>query len=109
MNHVKGYCPACGGETLFLGSGGYVTCSRLDCARPEAVSTLLDDQETEHVVTFAEKGFTIRHPLIERLDGVLEDCPLHRSILALAGPPVQPGRYRARPTDDGWWSWEALP
>lgn len=42
-NHplVKGRCPACRGESLFLGSGGYVTCSRLDCPNPSAVDELL--------------------------------------------------------------------
>lgn len=37
---VKGRCPACNGSSLFLGSGGHVTCSRLDCPNPCAV----DDQ-----------------------------------------------------------------
>lgn len=39
---VAGYCPACGGESLFLGSGGFVTCSRLDCADPGAAADLLE-------------------------------------------------------------------
>ncbi|MFC8008712.1 DUF6085 family protein [Streptomyces cinereoruber] len=38
---VQGYCPACRGESLFLGSGGHVTCSRLDCPAPTAVDDLL--------------------------------------------------------------------
>ena len=37
---VQGRCPACNGSSLFLGTGGYVTCSRLDCPNP----TLADDQ-----------------------------------------------------------------
>lgn len=37
---VKGCCPACGWLTLYLGSGGHVTCSRLDCPNPCAA----DDQ-----------------------------------------------------------------
>lgn len=39
---VKGRCPACGWKSLFLGSGGYVTCSRLDCPDPCAAGDLLD-------------------------------------------------------------------
>jgi len=31
---VQGRCPACGSTTLFLGSGGYVTCSLLGCSDP---------------------------------------------------------------------------
>jgi hypothetical protein len=38
---VKGRCPACNGSSLFLGSGGYVTCSRLDCPDPTAADEQL--------------------------------------------------------------------
>ncbi|MCI3246350.1 DUF6085 family protein [Streptomyces spinosisporus] len=38
---VKGRCPACRGASLFLGNGGYVTCSRLDCPNPSAADDLL--------------------------------------------------------------------
>jgi hypothetical protein len=37
---VQGRCPACRGASLFLGDGGHVTCSRLDCPNP----TLADEQ-----------------------------------------------------------------
>ncbi len=104
---VQGHCPACGASSLFLASGGYVTCRVIDCPNPTAAADILADRETEHVVTFAS-GFTIRHPLRERLNGELEDCTLHRQLLALSGPPVRPGRYRARRVDGGW-SWERLP
>ncbi|MCW8219430.1 DUF6085 family protein [Streptomyces griseolus] len=39
---VQGHCPACGRSSLFLGSGGYVTCARIDCPEPDAASTLLE-------------------------------------------------------------------
>ncbi len=38
---VQGRCPACRGTSLFLGNGGYVTCSRLDCPNPSAADELL--------------------------------------------------------------------
>lgn len=38
---VVGRCPACGWHSLTLAAGGYVTCSRLDCPRPEAATDLL--------------------------------------------------------------------
>jgi hypothetical protein len=28
-------CPVCGNRTLFIGSGGYVTCSWIDCSNPD--------------------------------------------------------------------------
>jgi hypothetical protein len=42
MTDVQGRCPACGGNSLFLGEGGYVTCPRIDCPEPDAASTLLE-------------------------------------------------------------------
>ncbi|MFE5958934.1 DUF6085 family protein [Streptomyces rubiginosohelvolus] len=39
---VQGHCPACGRTSLFLGSGGYITCARIDCPEPDAASTLLE-------------------------------------------------------------------
>lgn len=44
-NDVQGRCPACGGTSLFLGDGGYVTCLRVDCPEPNAASTLLDNRQ----------------------------------------------------------------
>ncbi|MER5902974.1 hypothetical protein ABT150_23190 [Streptomyces mirabilis] len=39
---VQGRCPACGTAGLFLGSGGYVTCSSADCPEPDAATTVLE-------------------------------------------------------------------
>ncbi len=109
---VHGYCPMGCGETLYLAAGACVTCAHLDCPRPDAVTELLADRETEHIVVFDETQFTVRHPLQERLDDALMECQLHRHIAAMAGPPVKPGRYRARlVSDDGAiiprWTWQA--
>lgn len=41
---VRGICPMGCGETLFLGAGGYVTCSWIDCPDPAAASDLLAKQ-----------------------------------------------------------------
>lgn len=38
---VQGRCPACHGASLFLGAGGHVTCSRLDCPDPCKADDLL--------------------------------------------------------------------
>lgn len=38
---VEGKCPGCGSASLFVGLGGYVTCSRLDCPSPCAASVAL--------------------------------------------------------------------
>ncbi|MEU6661224.1 hypothetical protein [Streptomyces sp. NPDC046821] len=39
---VKGRCPACGTAGLFLGDGGYVTCSLIGCPEPDAATTVLE-------------------------------------------------------------------
>lgn len=39
---VQGECPACGARSLFLGSGGYVTCAGPTCGNPSAASHTLD-------------------------------------------------------------------
>ncbi|MEV5854621.1 DUF6085 family protein [Streptomyces anulatus] len=45
MPDVQGRCPACGAASLFLGEGGHVTCSRIDCSEPGAVDELLHGGE----------------------------------------------------------------
>ena len=44
---VQGRCPACRGASLFLGAGGHVTCSRLDCPNPVAVDDMLHGEQPE--------------------------------------------------------------
>jgi Family of unknown function (DUF6085) len=104
---VKGFCPMGCGQTLFLADGGYITCSHIPCPDRAAVSTLLEDSETQHIVVFDEDGFTIRHPLRERLSDELLSCRLHNYCASLDGPPRQLGRYRARASERGW-TWESL-
>ena len=41
MRTVQGHCPACRGASRFLGDGGHVTCSRIDCPDPSAADDLL--------------------------------------------------------------------
>ncbi len=40
---VKGVCPACHSRTLFVGDGGYITCSYIPCPDPGAAGKLLED------------------------------------------------------------------
>ena len=96
------------GETLFLGNGGYVTCSYIPCPRPDAASDILDDDCAQHIVQLDEAQFTIRHPLRERLDDELMHCALHDWLLH-EGPPELPGRYLVAWTSDiGEATWTPL-
>lgn len=104
MTEIDGYCPMGCGQTLFVASG-HIHCSLSNCPRPAAVAEILDDREVEHLVTFSDTAFTVRHPLRERLDDALMQCQLHEHIAGLSGPPVQSGRYRALAEGPDEWSW----
>ncbi len=105
---VEGGCPMGCGETLVLADTGRVECSSMLCPQPDALASLLADSETEHVVTFGAVGFTIRHPLRERITGDLESCALHQYCAAMTNPP-SPGRYRAeRDQVEGGWSFTLM-
>ena len=99
---VAGYCPMGCGHTLFLAVGGYVTCSFVQCPNPTAVSSLLEENQPNHVVVIDDETFTVRHPLHERILGVLEECDLHAYMVGLGGPPRQLGTYVVRPVGDVW-------
>lgn len=108
---IQGFCPACGRDTLFLGSGGYVTCGWIDerepCPDPGAAADLLDAaRETQHLVQFEADTFSVQHPLFERLNGDLWACDVHKRIAALDGPPVALGRYRLQ-IIDGRMHWQS--
>jgi hypothetical protein len=108
-DQVQGYCPMGCGATLFLGAGGYVTCSWSKCPRPDAASDILLEREHEHVVTFADDGtFSIKHPLRERLDDALLTCPLTAFLARLDFPPVKAGNYRATQTTAFGWTWTPI-
>ncbi|WP_416976692.1 DUF6085 family protein [Streptomyces sp. T028] len=93
---IAGYCPMGCGETLQRTQAATIACGSPHCPRPDAVAALLADQETEHVVQFDPDGFTIRHPLRERLDDDLMRCELHQFCTSLPGPPRDGcGQYRA--------------
>ena len=92
---VAGYCPMGCGATLFLAAGGHITCSYQGCPNSTAVADILDERETEHIVTIRDDNFSILHPLRERLGSQLDDCAIHAYMMGLSGPPAMPGRYRA--------------
>ncbi|SDL28672.1 hypothetical protein SAMN05421806_12569 [Streptomyces indicus] len=54
LPHVAGRCPACGHSSLFLGDGGYVTCSMRECPQPDAASTVLEREPADQPPTRAE-------------------------------------------------------
>lgn len=66
---VQGYCPACHGQSLFLGADGYVTCARLECPEPDAATRVLerrsDEVEVREIPTWhpvCPEGRHVNHP-----------------------------------------------
>lgn len=53
LPHVQGRCPACNRESLFLGAGGHLTCSSLDCPMPD---TMVAIKIVESGLPFYRKG-----------------------------------------------------
>jgi len=90
---VRGYCPMGCGESLIL-EGARIKCNDFACSNPEAVHLILDNRETEHIVVIGAHDFTIKHPLRERIEDNLFECPINQALLALPGPPEEPGTYR---------------
>lgn len=108
---LEGYCPACGSQTLYaeeMRAVNRIICMGDNCPDPHSVHRILEDAETEHVVQFSGAGFTIRHPLRERIDDGLMDCELHLAAMDMPGPPEgRPGRFRAL-LKDGRWEFEHM-
>lgn len=95
---VKGICPACGRETLgviITGGGSFMHCAGIDCPRPTALQEILTTcSQPEHVVDLRADGYSLQHPMIERLDGVLLDrCSLDAWLRDSDVPPEAVGRY----------------
>lgn len=99
---VQGYCPMGCGRSLRLSGGGEVICFGRDCPHPRAVTDLLADNETEHIVWMSADQWFVKHPLWERIAGRLESCTLSAE-LSTHHPPRQPGRWRAyKVAGDRW-------
>lgn len=91
--HVLGYCPSCGRDRLFVPeSGGAILCAHHGCPEPTAAHDILSDREMQHIAVIREKDFTLRHPLIERLDDRLMECRVNQMLVDLGTPP-EPGEY----------------
>jgi hypothetical protein len=109
MMDVEGLCPMGCGKTLHVNTGnGVVHCIERRCPDPDAVTKLLgNEQSVHHVVNMrSDGGFTMKHPLRERLEDELFECELHE-LLASAPPPLS-GKYLVRGTMESGYDWEAI-
>jgi hypothetical protein len=98
---ISGYCPMGCGETLELAVGGTVGCGHALCPCPDAVARILADPETEHIVDLQPDGYSIKHPLAERINDALLDCDLHDHVQRMI-PDAALGRYRVARSGERW-------
>jgi hypothetical protein len=71
------YCPMGCGATIHRSPyNGNLICLNPHCPRPNAVIDILGESEQQHLVTFREDGsfYYLRHPIRERLNGLLPEC-----------------------------------
>lgn len=100
VNHfpsLDAQCPACGQRSLYRGFQGRITCATADCPDAGAVHNLLNDPNlTAHLVSVTVHGWTIRHPLVERVGDALFTCDLgtHLNGQREANADLGPGVYR---------------
>ena len=109
QNHpVDGRCPSCGYGLLVL-DDMVLRCTNPSCAEPDAAQRILADGDPLHVARIHEnETFTMRHPLIERLDNRLMECELFDLISAAlrqGGVVPEPGDYKVALVEDGTVLW----
>jgi hypothetical protein len=102
---IQGHCPACRGDSLFIGSGGYVTCSRLDCPNPSAADQLLHGETPPQAAIARVRALCAP----EQNTAALGYLRRSQDVLAAldAPTPPDPDRY-ARLTDGALWYLETL-
>lgn len=83
------YCPICGHRIYQHSNKG--------CRHIET---------TGHIVRVGDDGFILKHPVIERENDRLFDCPLHTQLMNMSSLP-KPGEYAIIFNDRGGFSFEA--
>jgi hypothetical protein len=94
-------CPMGCGRRLHLMEAGVIRCLGKGCPDPMAAQKILEGDTGADLVRIEDGGFSVLHPLRERLGGGLFECQVGKIMSAMDGPPAAPGRYRATIDDDG--------
>jgi hypothetical protein len=80
------YCPmGCGASIYRSPTNGNLICLNERCPRPHAAIEILGESEQEHLVTFGSDGgfYHLRHPLRERLNGLLSECRAAQGLVEM--------------------------
>lgn len=92
------FCPACGHRLwVDLESDGMaqLVCDYPPCPRSDAAGQILSEQQgLRHIIRVDADGYSVKHPLIERLDDALLDCALANTVARLGRTWVNLGRMQ---------------
>lgn len=90
---INGRCPMGCGETLAVAGGGHIVCMALQCPDPAMLDKVISHEAMDrHIVILDDEGFSVQHPLSERLTDMTE-CDVHQAMHEQDGAPASPGRY----------------
>lgn len=99
---INAFCPSCGNQ-LSVSHFKEIVCTNLQCDHPSAASALLNVLHiNKHLVELTSIGFTTLHPIIERLDNQVFNCPVHDEIENAPYESRPFGRYVIDKIDDQW-------
>jgi hypothetical protein len=94
-------CPACGTGYLRV-TANRILCAYGDCPRPAAAAELLSEQQgTDHIVVLHPGSYSVKHPLIERLDDALLHCWLGRQVDEFGEQWLADSRYETGVLESG--------
>lgn len=102
---INGYCPQGCGETLDVNAAGNVMCVNATCPEPYTIADILQDPETEHIITCYSDSWSMKHPLRERLNDELLTCAAGEEVSETAYL-MDIGTYRLSGGPD--WVWEHI-
>ena len=107
---VQGHCSECGRDSLELTPDGKIICSDERCPDQYGLQKVINIADIEHVVHLDPWAFKIQHPISERKNGNLFDCPLDKYMNEQTMAPQTPGNYRVKSSGDPTspWVWEAI-
>lgn len=80
-------CPCCGGQTLFIGAGGWLTCSVIGCKAPGAASDLLAQAPAlaAHRARYAPAPESLADVAREAAEALRGNAALSARLLAAVG------------------------
>lgn len=101
---INGYCPMGCGETLWATLERGIICRNRDCPDATVVSKVLSDPEVGHIAQVGVAGWTLMHPLHERLGEQPEmfTCAVAQWLRSHSEAPADAGTYRVLPDGDGY-------